>query len=118
MRSADDIVSPADALARAETQRILSVLDRDVELTRQKPEAGADIPAARKARVEHERAVNQRHHRADVLTEEHKGKRSIGQDPRVIPSHLQSPPSENGGFAFVLLRIFTCRAYRGVHGKP
>ena len=67
--------------------------------------------AAREAWIERERAVNQRHHRADVLTEERQGKRGISQDPRVIPSNLQSPPSENGGLAFVLHRIFT----RAVH---
>ena len=61
---------PTDAFAWAETQRALSVLDRGFELSRRTPQGAADVPTAREARVERECTIDQRHHRADVLSEE------------------------------------------------
>jgi len=63
--------------------------------------------AARKAGVERKRPICQCHHPTDVLSEERQGISGIGQDARIVPSHLQSPPSESGGFAPVLLRMLT-----------
>src|SRR5215467_7600187 len=73
-----DKVSPSDAFARAETKRVLGVLDRDVELPGQEPKAPADVPATREARVERKRAVDQCYHRADIFTEERESIRGVG----------------------------------------
>src|SRR5215472_8055743 len=70
MCSGDDVVSPTDAFARAEALRVFSVVDRGFEVSRQKPQAAANVPAAREARVERKCAIGQRHHPADVLSEE------------------------------------------------
>ena len=83
------------------------MLNRDVELSRQKPKTATDIPAAREARVERKRPIYQCHHPADVFSEERQGISGIGQHARVVPSHLQRPPSESGGFAPVRLWMFT-----------
>jgi|HubBroStandDraft_2_1064218.scaffolds.fasta_scaffold20733_3 hypothetical protein len=56
-------------LARAQAQRGLEVLDREVRLTGKYPDDTAQIPAAGEARVERERAVDQADNRTDILPE-------------------------------------------------
>ena len=45
------------------------MLNREIVLTGPNPEKAAQIPAAREARVERERAVDQPDHGADILAE-------------------------------------------------
>jgi hypothetical protein len=45
------------------------MLDSDVGLARIIPEQSTNEPAAREARVERKRTIDQRHHGADVLAE-------------------------------------------------
>src|SRR5215813_5164583 len=96
----------ADAGAGTEPQRGLDKLDRDVELARPQPEQAADSPAAREARVECQRSVDQRHHRADILVEIGQRLGGIGQDARVVAGHLQGSPGEIGALEAVRCRIF------------
>src|SRR5215469_18202239 len=55
--------------AGTEAPRDFGVFDPDIGLPRPRPENAADVPAPREIRVERERTVNQRHHRADILAE-------------------------------------------------
>jgi len=82
------------------------MLDRDVGLARLQPEEAADVPAASVVRIERQGAVNQRHHRADVLTEigQHEG--GIRQDARVVAGHFQSSPGKIGALQTICPRIF------------
>src|SRR5215469_6557949 len=68
------------------------MLDRDVGLTGPIPEGATDLPAAREARVEREGAIDQRHHRTDVLAEIRQRSGGIGKDARIIAGDLQGPP--------------------------
>src|SRR6516225_6922630 len=56
-------------LTRAQPQRGLRMLYGDIMLTREYPEKAADKPTAGVSRVECQRAIDQPHHRADVLAE-------------------------------------------------
>ena len=86
----------ADAGAGTEAQRGIEMLDRDVGLARPNPEHAADVPAARKIRVEHERAVHQRYHGADIFAEIGQRLRGIRQDARIVAGHFQRAPCEIG----------------------
>ena len=56
-------------------------------------ETTADVPAAGEARIEHQRAVDQRDHRTDVLAEIAQRKGSIGKHSGVVSGHLQCSAS-------------------------
>ena len=58
-----------DTLARAQAQRRLDMLDREIVLTGKYPEHAAHMPATGEARVERHRTVDQADHGADVLAE-------------------------------------------------
>ena len=60
----------------------------------------------RKIRVEREGAVDQRHHRADVLAVIGQRIGGIGQDAWVAPGHFQGSPGEIGALQTVHLWIF------------
>src|SRR6516164_1849368 len=66
-RDADCTENLAKPAARAEAQRTLEALDSKVWLTSNIPENAADIPAPGKARVERERAVDQRDHGTHIF---------------------------------------------------
>ena len=53
------------------------------------------MPAAREVRVERQRAIDQRHHGADVLAEIGQREGGIRQDARVVAGHFQGPPARN-----------------------
>ena len=89
----------ADLGTRAKTQRGLGVFDRHFELARPKPQAAADVPSAGKARIEDQRAIDQSHHRADVLAEIRQRQRSVDENARIVARHLQRPPGEVSAFA-------------------
>jgi hypothetical protein len=57
MRSAHQAIARAASGERAEAQRSIDVLDREVRLAGPQPDAGADVPAAREARVERQRPI-------------------------------------------------------------
>ena len=92
--------------ARAETQRGLDVLDREIWLPGPQPEQAADVPTAREARVERQGTIDQRHRGTDVLAEIPEDERGIGEDAGVVTGHLQRPPREIDRFAAVRLRVF------------
>ena len=56
-------------VARAEPHCSLDVVDREVGPAAPYPELGAYQPATRKARIEHECAINERQHGIHVLAE-------------------------------------------------
>src|SRR5260370_23257010 len=93
-------------LARAEAQRGLEMLDREIGLAGPDPEKAAHIPAAGEARVERERTVDQPHHGADVLAELSQHESGVGEDARVVLCHLERLPSEIAGPAAGRLRLF------------
>ena len=81
------------------------MLDRDVGLARPVPENAADIPAAREARVERQRTINQRHHRTDVLAERGQREGGIGKGARIVAGNLQGAPGEIGALAAIRLGV-------------
>src|SRR6266404_5727694 len=80
--------------ARAEAQGHFSMLDREIRLAGPQPEKTADVPAAREARIEGEGAINQRDHGINVFAENGERHCGVGQNARVVPRHLDGPPSE------------------------
>ena len=82
------------------------MLDRDVVLARPESEDAADVPSARETRVERQCAIDQRHHRADILTEIGQRQGGIRQDARVVAGHFQGSPGEIGALQAVSRRIF------------
>ena len=77
----------AGADAGTEAQRGFSMLDCDVGLGPQSS-CAADEPAAREIRIERQGTIDQRRHGADVLAEIGQRLGGIGQDSRVVGSHL------------------------------
>src|SRR5882757_5906729 len=75
-------------LARAQTQRGLDVLDREIVLTDQEPDLTAEIPTAGEARVQSERTVDQPDRGPDVLAEIRQREGCIGEGARVVLRHL------------------------------
>jgi hypothetical protein len=59
-----------------------------------------------RALICHQGAVDQRHHRADVLPEIGQRLGGICQDARVVAGHFQGSPGEIGALQTVHLRIF------------
>src|SRR5216684_2099199 len=93
-------------LARAQAQRGLDMLDREIGLAGKYPEKAACIPAASEARVERERTVDQPDHGTDVLAEKSQHEGGVGEDARVVLCHLERLPSKIGGLAAGYFRLF------------
>ena len=70
------------------------MVDRGFEVSRQKPQAAANVPAAREARVERKCAIDQRHHRADVLSDE---RQRIGSIRQTIAFPLRTKQEKSSG---------------------
>src|SRR6266851_9235408 len=94
------------ALAGAQWQRGLDMLDREIGLAVPDPQKAADRPAAGGARVERERAVDQPDHGTDVLAESRQHLGGIGEDARVVLRHLERLSSEIAALAAGCLRLF------------
>src|SRR5215469_5714036 len=94
MRHAEYAERGADARAWTEAQRGFDMLNCGVVPASPNPNIGAEGPPACEARVEKQRAVNQCHHRADVLAEVRQSKRSVCQAAWVIAGHFQCSPRE------------------------
>src|SRR5580700_100913 len=91
---ANYIENLAEPAAWAETQRSLGTLDCSVKLARKKQENGTDVPAARKARVECQRPIDQRHNRADILAEIAQREGGVGKSAGIVTGHLQGSLGE------------------------
>src|SRR5258708_24759401 len=94
-----------DTDARAETQRGLDMLDREVRQARPSPEYAADEPPMREIWVELQRTIDQSDHRANVLTERGQCEGGIRQDVRIVAGHFQGPPGEIDALHTVRRRI-------------
>src|SRR6516162_8963936 len=94
MREAQGDECRADANPRAETQRGLNMLDREVRQARQSPEDAADKPAMGEIWVELQRTIDQPDHSADILTERGQYDGGIRHDVRVVAGRFQGPPGE------------------------
>src|ERR1700746_1087139 len=101
----------ADAGAGAEAQRGPYMLDRDVGLPRPIPEGAADVPVAREIRVERERAIDQRHHRADILAEMRQREGRVRQDAWILAANFQCSPCEIGALQPVSLGVVAPAVY-------
>src|SRR5260370_23502808 len=86
-------------LARAQAQRGLDVVEREIVLTGKYPETAAQIPAAGIARVERERTVHQPDHGADILAQMSQHESGDGEDAGVVLRHLQRLPGEIAALA-------------------
>ena len=51
----------------------------------------ADVPAARKARIESESAIDQCDHRIEIFAENRERHCGVGQNARVVPGDLDGP---------------------------
>jgi hypothetical protein len=96
-----------DTLARAQAQRGLKMLDREIGLARGEPEIAAHKPTAGEARVERQRPVDQPDHRAGILTEATQHKGGVGEDVRVVIRRLERLPSKVDGPTAGRLRRFS-----------
>src|SRR6516225_4875804 len=94
------------SIARAEAQRRVKMLERDVGLTSKEPELPAGKPSASKAWVEGETTVDQRDGCIDVLAEVAENEGRDGEDVRVVRVYLKGSPGQIDAFAPVPLRIF------------
>ncbi len=99
MSFADQAQRRTRSLARAQPQRSLGMLDREIVLTGPQPQDTTQKPAAGEARGERQGAVDQRHHGADILAEIGQNKGGVGQDARVVPRHLERLPGKIDRFA-------------------
>src|SRR5262249_13713773 len=91
---ADQIRASSSARARAEAQSHRSVLDREIRLAGPQSEKPADVPAARKARIESKSAIDQRDHRIEIFAENRERHCGVGQNARVVPGDLDGPASK------------------------
>lgn len=57
-------------------------------------EDAADVPAAGEIRVERQGAVDQRHHRTDILAKIGQRLDGIHQNARVVAGHFEGSPRE------------------------
>ena len=62
------------------------------------------MPAAREARVERQRTVDDRHYAVDILLGEREDKSSVGEDASIVRTSFQRPSGKFDGFPLVLLR--------------
>src|SRR5215472_4922990 len=92
------------SLARAQPQRGLGMLDREIMLPRPQPQHATQKPATRETRGKGEGAVDQRHHRIDPLAEIGEYEGGVGEDARIVPSHLERLPGEIDALASGILR--------------
>src|ERR1051325_11513073 len=83
-----------DPSTRAEAQRGFEMLDRNIALACPIPEGAADVPPARKIRVEARRAGKQRLHGVYVLAERAKLCGGLRSGSWFSPSHFQRSPGE------------------------
>src|SRR5262249_35081746 len=74
----------------------------------------AYMPASREAWIERQRAVDQSHHRADLLTEIREGDGGIDKRAGVPAGRLQCSAREFGGVSTVRRRIFA----KAVEAQP
>src|SRR5215472_5478715 len=91
MRATDYRERVANAGTGTKAQRRFYMLDRDVGLAGPHPERSADRPAARKAGVECEGAIDQRDHRADILAEISQRQGGVGQGARIVAGCSEGP---------------------------
>src|SRR5713101_4989257 len=64
------------------------MLHCQIRLPGPKPEETADVPAARVAWIQGERAIDQKHHRVDVLAESGERHGSVCQNPGIVASYF------------------------------
>ena len=106
MRSANDGEREADLGARAQTKRSLGVFDRKLGLVRPVPQTGANVPTAGEARIKGQCAIDQGHHRADVLAEERQRQGGVGEDARVVTGNLEDRRAKSAP-----LRLFASKSW-------
>jgi hypothetical protein len=87
------------SLARAQPQRSLGMLDREIVQTGPEPQNATQEPAAGEARGKREGTIDQRHHRTDILPEIGQNEGGVGQDARIVARHLERLPSKIYRFA-------------------
>ena len=80
-----------DMATRVEPERGLAVRDCRVEVARPSSDLSTEEPAECEARVERERAIDQRRHRAEVLAEIGQYHGGDGEDARIVARLLQCP---------------------------
>jgi len=70
------------------------MLDREIGLSGVQPDPAAPAPPVSKARIEFQRAVDQRDRAFDVLAKVREDMSSMGEYARVVTSDSKAPPSE------------------------
>src|SRR6266478_688775 len=91
-------------LARAQTQRGLEMLDREIVLTGEYSEKATQIPASGKARVERECTIDQPRHSAYILAQLGPHEGGVGEDARVVLRRLERLPGKIVGLAVICFR--------------
>jgi hypothetical protein len=99
----------ADPGAGTEAKRGFSILDRENGFAGPQPEGPGDMPASGEARVERQRTIDQRHHRAEILGEIGRRVGGIRQDAGIVAGQFEGSPGEIDALATVYLRIFALK---------
>src|SRR5512143_804144 len=106
MSSAADMKNSANPSAWAEPHRDLDMLDRGIGITRLPPQKPTDDPATRIARIESQRSIDQRDHRADVFPKIRERLGCIRNRNRIFARHLQRSPTIFHALALITVGIF------------
>src|SRR3954469_6855394 len=95
-----------DACPWTEAQRGFEMLDRDVGLPGPYPDCTADVPAASVARVERQRAVDQRDRHPYILAEKRQGMRRRSQGAGIVAGDFKGASGEIDALKAVRCRVF------------
>src|SRR5436190_20492693 len=95
----------AGTISRAEAQRVVEVLDREIRLTCVIPEHAAAPPTASRAWIEGGRTFDQRYAHIDVFAKISERKTRKGKGFGVVRSELECLPSQIDALAIVGLQV-------------
>jgi len=99
MSHTDEHLGCARIIPRAQAERSLDMLQREIWLTRSQPETSADVPAVGKTWIERERPIDEPDHGVDVLTQHAQHESGDGEDTWVVIAGVQRLPCEIDGLA-------------------
>jgi hypothetical protein len=98
-----EVVAPA--VAWAEAERCLNLLDPPIGVSRPDTENAPQMPRPREARIERERAIDQCYLGSDILAEKGERKRGVREDARVVACGFHGLPRAFAAPAAVRLGI-------------
>lgn len=117
MGFADQAQRRTRALARAQPQRSLGMLDREIVLTAPEPQNATQNQPREKLGVSVS-ARSTSHHGADILAENGQNKGGVGQDARVVSRHLERLAPVSASINCAVMRTGSQSPVRARHAPP